>query len=644
MKISIFTLNPVVAFAASELKKYLRMMMPEGGDIELSLSPLDSGLRLGLMQDAGLDVSDAEDVALDDILYIDTDENGGIIAGDNPRSVLLAVYEYLRRNGCRWLFPGPDGEYVPEVESLKAVSYRHKPSCRYRGPCIEGAVSQQTILNTIDFIPKAGMNLYQSQFLVPKTFYDRYYNHAHNTASAPEKVSERTVRSWKMQTEGEIAKRGIQYHDVGHGWTAAPFGIDTSTGWSRVDDSTIPEEARKYLAQLNGKRGLFTATLNTQFCMSNPEARAIVANYIADYANRHSNVDYIHVWLADSHNNHCECGECVKKTVSDWYVMLLNDIDKALSARNLPTRIVFIAYTETTWAPETETIDNPDRFTLMLAPITRDYTRTLTPGYTTELPPFERNKVVLPPDLDEYMEHFKAWRRSYKGAALAFEYHFWRHSTYDVSGLALARRIYEDTEAYLACSVNGMIACGSQRAYFPNGFAYYVFARKQFDVSYSFEELLEEYYSAAYGKNWREFRDYLYEVESVLPFSYLEHSNSIAACDKDPAFGAKMAEQFGRMPEVLKRGRELMEANEDQEERLCFYSVRALKYHADFVEGLAEACAERARGNVQGAIARFERLREQMSPHEGFLQNSMDHFLNFGYLSRLVGLKKEEEA
>ena len=122
MKISIFTLNPVVAFAASELKKYLRMMMPEGGDIELSLSPLDGGLRLGLMQDAGLDVSDAEDVALDDILYIDTDENGGIIAGDNPRSVLLAVYEYLRRNGCRWLFPGPDGEYVPEVESLKAVS------------------------------------------------------------------------------------------------------------------------------------------------------------------------------------------------------------------------------------------------------------------------------------------------------------------------------------------------------------------------------------------------------------------------------------------------------------------------------------------------------------------------------------------
>ena len=95
---------------------------------------------------------------------------------------------------------------------------------------------------------------------------------------------------------------------------------------------------------------------------------------------------------------------------------------------------------------------------------------------------------------------------------------------------------------------------------------------------------------------------------------------------------------------MLKRGREIIEANEDQEDRLRCYSVRALKYHADFVEGLAEACAERARGNLQGAIARFEKLNEQMSPCEGYLQNTMDHFLNFGYLSRLVGLKKEEEA
>ena len=130
------TLCSPVDYAAEELKKYLQMMMPPCGDVPVKYdTEAKEGFRLGLMQDFGLDVSDAEDTDLDDILYIDADENGGIIAGDNPRSVLLAVYEYLRQQGCRWLFPGVDGEFIPVVKGLKAVSYRHKPSCRYRGWC-----------------------------------------------------------------------------------------------------------------------------------------------------------------------------------------------------------------------------------------------------------------------------------------------------------------------------------------------------------------------------------------------------------------------------------------------------------------------------------------------------------------------------
>ena len=88
-KIYKITANPVVDFAATELKKYLRMMMPRCGEISIEYKPdAVEGFRLGLMQDFGLDVSEAPDVTLDDILHIDTDENGGIIAGDNYRTVL----------------------------------------------------------------------------------------------------------------------------------------------------------------------------------------------------------------------------------------------------------------------------------------------------------------------------------------------------------------------------------------------------------------------------------------------------------------------------------------------------------------------------------------------------------------------------
>ena len=68
------TSDTVVDFAAEELKKYLRMMMPECGEIYIKYKPnATEGLRLGLMSDFGLDTSEAEDLVLDDIIHIDTD-------------------------------------------------------------------------------------------------------------------------------------------------------------------------------------------------------------------------------------------------------------------------------------------------------------------------------------------------------------------------------------------------------------------------------------------------------------------------------------------------------------------------------------------------------------------------------------------
>ncbi|MBQ9151132.1 MAG: DUF4838 domain-containing protein, partial [Clostridia bacterium] len=520
--------HSAVDFAAEELKKYLRMMNPEGGDIQISFDPTATdGFCLGLMQDFCLDASDVKDPVLDDILYIDTDTTGGIIAGGNPRSVLMAVYELLRQQGCRWLFPGVDGEYIPVKETLSPVKLRHVPSCRYRGVCAEGAHSQQHLLDMLDFIPKVGMNVYQSQFLLPAFFYRRYYNRNHNTRFQPEPITDTQIMQWKVQCEAEMSKRGIQFHDVGHGWTAEPFGIDTSGAWTAIDEDAVTEEQLSYMAMLNGKRQLLDGKpINTQFCMSNPKGRKIVADYIADYAEKHRNVDYLHVWLADARQNHCECEECQKKTASDWYLMLMNDIDESLAARKLDTRIVFIVYTDTTWAPVEETIRNPDRFTCMIAPISRSYTKTLTEGETFELPPFQRNKNILPKNLGEYLAHFEEWKKTWKGANLCYEYHFWRHQTYDLSGQILAKRIFEDIEVYKSRDIDGLIACGSERSFFPNGFAYYVYARKQFDLSLTYEELLEDYYSCAYGEDWKQFADYLLKLGDAMGFGFMEGEES----------------------------------------------------------------------------------------------------------------------
>ena len=63
------TLNTTVNFAAEELKKYLRMMMPRCGEVAIDYdAKAETGFRLGLMQDFGLDISDAERPELDDIV------------------------------------------------------------------------------------------------------------------------------------------------------------------------------------------------------------------------------------------------------------------------------------------------------------------------------------------------------------------------------------------------------------------------------------------------------------------------------------------------------------------------------------------------------------------------------------------------
>ena len=375
IKINKISAGQVVDFAAEELKKYLRMMMPEGGNIAIEYLPdATDGFRLGLMSDFGLDTSEADDVELDDIVHVDTDHCGGIIAGSNPRSVLFAVYRFLRENGCFWLFPGVDGEYIP-VKDIEGVKYHKMADCRYRGQCNEGAEIQQDMLDVIDFQPKLGMNVFMMEFDNPRVYYHIYYSAIYNDeVRESESLDDATAKQWKRQCECELEKRGLQFHDMGHGWTAEPFGISSISGWERGKDEDISDETREMLAMLGGKRDLYNGVaLNTQFCMSNPKAREIVAKYIVNYAKNHDNVDYLHVWLADASANHCECEACREKRPSDWYVILLNEIDERLTAESLNTRIVFICYTDTTWAPICEKLNNTDRFSFMLAAITRTY-------------------------------------------------------------------------------------------------------------------------------------------------------------------------------------------------------------------------------------------------------------------------------
>ena len=633
----------VIDFAAEELKKYLRMMMPDC-DIKIEYNPsATDGFRLGLMQSFGLDVSDAECTELDDILYIDTDKTGGIIAGDNPRSVLLSVYEYLRRNGCRWLMPGHDGELIP-LGDISPVKYRFKPSCRYRGLCNEGAEFQRCMTDIIDFLPKVGMNIFMIEFKTPVAYYDWYYNHLYNDKNRPpEPISPSTVLQWKRMCECEMDKRGLQFHDIGHGFTIDPFGIDSNMAWYKVDEDKLPEDSKQYMAKIGGKRGFFRGQpINTNFCMSNENARTRVVKYVADYAQNHTNIDYLHVWLADAANNHCECERCQEHTPSDFYMILMNELDRELTRRNLKTRIVFIVYLDTTWPPLEYRIENPKRFSLLLAPISRSYTYTLD-GKPRTLTPYVRNKLRLARDLDEYLAYFGEWKKIFCGAALSYEYHFWRHMAYDPSGTALARRLIEDVKAYKENGVNGVIQDGSQRAFFPSGFAFYAYARTLYDTSSTYDALAEEYFSAAFGENWRDFLSYLEALGDAFDQKYLEGERA-ANPEISLYYNPEYIKNVDTVSKILEKGNSLIRSHYNSENRIETVSVRLLEDHADLCRYLADILKHKCVGDDDGAMRAFDKFTEEFGAREARIESYYDHFIFAAAYHRILRLHPTKKS
>lgn len=622
------TSNPVVDFAAQELKKYLRMMMPRCGEIEITYDPkATTDFRLGVMADFGLDTSEAPDIELDDILHIDTDAQGGVIAGSNPRSVLLSVYKYLTLNGCRWLFPGVDGEFIP-VQDIAPTTFHKMADCRYRGQCNEGAESQQCMLETIDFSPKIGLNTYMIEFDIPKIYYDWYYNHFYNDENRePEPVNADTVLQWKRVCEVEIAKRGLQFHDMGHGWNAEAFGISSLGGWNKDDKNPVPEQTRKYLAMMNGVRGLNNGVaLNTNFCMSNPEARKIVTDCVCDYAQLSTNVTYLHVWLADGSKNNCECEACRTKRPSDWYVILLNEIDREMTARNLNTRVVFCVYSDTTFEPTCEHLENPDRFTMLMGAISRSYTYSVPKDPQVEaLTPFELNVTGRLATMEEYMVRAKLWRKFAPCNSVAYEYHFWKHQFYAPGVLSFAKRLQEDVWSYRDNGFNGIIQDGSQRAFFPNGFSYYMYAAALFDNHADFDAVKEDYFRHAYGDQWQTVLEYLETIDTLLPQSYLEakHTSPTASSYYKP----EMEAQLLSVEAVTEKYAEIFRQHRNMPYRVQTVAMRLLTEHTDFCRGFAKCMAIKCLGKDQEAKEAAKTFLSEFGRRELSMERYYDHMM-----------------
>lgn len=597
--------DPIIAYAAEEVKRCLEKMDPSL-DILLLTYPkwradLCDALWIGMDPAFAGEVPPVKDPELDDAIAIDVTGGLGYITGANPRAVLIAAFRYLRQLGAMWVRP-QDGEYLPpcDVSSSKVI-VKEVPASRHRGVCIEGAVSAEHVIGMIDWLPRVGMNAYFNQFWVPATFYARWYE-----TQRKDYVLERAVAEGIRDTAiYEIKKRGLLYHATGHGWTCEPFGIE-GTGWDADKEYHFSDETREFLALTKGKRQLWNnIPLNTNLCYSNPKVRQIVGNSVADYCEAMPEVDFLHVWLADDRNNHCECENCIKKRPSDWYVLLLNAIDDALIARNIKTKVVFLMYNELYWPPVEENLNHPDRFVLMFAPISRTYTHSLAEAGDydeTKLPEFVYNKTGVAKSVEENMCWLRQWQKVFKGDSFDFDYHYMWDQHLDIAHMSMNRVLFNDMQAMEKMGLNGMVSCQSQRAWIPSGFGMYAMAQGLWDNQARFEDTEKTYFSAAFGPEGAAACDYLEKLSALFMPSYLRREMDVIC--------AEVAESVSKIPAHIAAFKDTILKNMEcgcltpMQRRSWEY----LNYHSQYSLLIAEAIKLRAEGKPEEAKKAFEKF------------------------------------
>ena len=606
------TASPTLAFAAAEIRKYLRA----AGLREADLPPVR-------VQCSGC--------GRDDAYSFEAPPAAVTVTGSNARSALIGAYAYLKEIGFRFFAPGEDFTRIPRLTDPRQLCVPRKASRAghtIRGVCVEGAVSLEQLLSYIDWLPKAGMNTCFLQFFRPDVFFERWYAHENNPLIPPEELSEADKEAFDAALVRGIRKRGLMLHRAGHGWTSQALGYP-GNGWQRQREPT-EERLRNRIALLHGQRRLFGGIpANTNLCYTSEDVQQALTDAVVAYAKAHPEADAVHFWLADTFNNLCECETCRASTLSDQYVRILNRIDAALTAAGLATRIVFLLYQELLCPPREARISHPERFILMFAPISRSfetsYPRELPSG---SCPTFPRNAMTLPLSIEENLRYYAAWRQVFPGDAFIFDYHLGRAHYGDPGYMKIARTLYRDAERLRELGFQGMIACQELRVALPNALPIYLMGRALWGDGAGPDTIGDDYFSALYGEAAPRVRKYFEAVSGL--------------CDTDYA----NANGPRTRPDLTPRYREIARLSREEEAALSPGSDPILlRYQSTLRQNAAygDALAALTRGDREAADTAFADFCRLVRRRESAYPGDYDVYRAIEVAQRYTGLHEPPE-
>lgn len=611
--------NQTVLFAFEELRRYLYQI-----DKTVSVEPFYYDSYTGSHKNAlWLVVAPAlaprvADPSMDDAFRISLKDNAGMIAGTNPISVLIAVYSLLKKLGCKWIRPGRKGELIEEkVLAPLNFEYEEKADHRFRGINLDCSASTQTAVDMIDWLPKEGMNNYFVESLTPEQYFKGYCHYA-NLERADWIAAFHAVAA-------EAKKRGLKRHAAGHGWHIAALDYHGDPRAPGLSIQNFTAEQRECIALCDGKRDLYLGNklFSTQLCYSKARVRSNMIEHVVKYLKENPGIDYLHFWLADGLNNHCECEECQKHRPSDWYVMILNDLDKRLRAEGITSRIVCLIYVDLLWEPVEFKIENPDRFILMFAPISRTYDTSYSDlGQAAQTAPYIRNQLIFPRSAAENVAYLRDWqKKQLKGDSFLFDYHLMWNQYKEPGYRHLSRVIYEDMCNLVNLGLSGNVSCEVYTCQIPHDFPHRIMARTLWNRNLDYRTEENQYFVEAFGEDHGLVFDYLDSISSAFSIIYRYYTDSENTRDEQASLGYRVAQIVSAFKPVIEKN--LAKALPHAQH----ISWELLALHGDYLIPFANAyCAK-----YMGEVAAADQHLEQFNAVCDRIHKQHDQYFNLYY-------------
>ncbi len=627
--------NQTVALAVKEIVRLIKAM---DKTIALDVRRYDEK-KADVKNALWVGIDGSVEKSKDDHIAIKVKDAEGIITGSNERSVLIAAYRFMTELGCRFLRPGPAGEKIPEQPLDYAdltVDIDELPSYRHRGICIEGSVGYEHVINTIEWLPKVGMNSFYIQFFTPTTVFKRYYSKYYENEQDKDfgnNLTDADIDAMMELVKDEIQKRSLVLHAVGHGWSSAPYGF-VATGWEKYEGE-IDDKMRAALALYKGERKFFNDTpISTQLCYSNPGVMEHVTDFAVEYCRKNPHIHYLSFGMGDGGRNHCECEECIKKTPSDHYVDMLNLLDIKLEKAGLDTKITFSVYADTLFAPKQEKLRDSGRFCLKFAPIARSFSQSYDEIDLDNLPetaPFVLNQDMVRNTVELNVAYLEKWQRNYKGDAFVFDYHLmWDHDT-DPGYYNVAKTINRDMASLGRIKLNGMLSCQLLRSSFPTGLPTYTMAKTLWNKKYTFEEIKNDYFTTAFGEDAKLAENYLSEISDLACPPFVRGNLKLSP--------EEVIERYTKLKEVVVSFRE----NHAQKMADVSPDWEHLYIHTFMIPIFADVYMARYRGDEETVQRHSDAFRACVQKYQPMIDDVCgDYHMKFTLLKKYLARHKPE--